>query len=191
MKLLILIAAILILAAFGWYLASPMSDRSNHSDRSDQTDHYQKPTATLTDPTVVFERAFWKHLSADDHILHAERREWSSGDGVKKWQWFIAVQPSPQLVKYLRDDNAFNLAPATAPSAGEDAPEWFRFAPAEVEAFTAPAGSMALAFSKAGNVLYATDSGTGFRPGAAEPAPAPIVQTEPSGRLPKTSPPKP
>lgn len=28
---------------------------------------------------------------------------------LAKWQWFIVVQPSPELVKYLRDDNAFGL----------------------------------------------------------------------------------
>ncbi len=189
MKPIVIIAAVLVVlvAALGWHLSAPaardLSDRSDLKGRS--------APSVLTNPTVVFERAFWKHPSADDHILHAERREWSGGDGVKKWQWFIAVQPSPQLVKYLRDDNAFNLAPAKASSAGKDAPEWFRFASGEVEAFTDTAGSMALAFSKAGNVLYATDSGAGFRPGTAEPPPAPIVQSAPSGRLPKTSPPKP
>jgi hypothetical protein len=31
---------------------------------------------TLTDPTLVFQKAFWRRPESDDKILHAERREW-------------------------------------------------------------------------------------------------------------------
>jgi len=40
---------------------------------------------TSTDPTLVFQKAFWRRPDSHDKILHAERREWSEqGKGSKK-----------------------------------------------------------------------------------------------------------
>ncbi len=122
------------------------------------------PSFTLKDPAAVFHKAFARHPAADDRILHAERREWSDAAGVKKWQWFIVVDPSPQLVKFLREDNAFSLAPARSVPQFANAPAWFVFEPGEVEILHAPQGSMSLCFSKTTGRLFATDHG--FRPGA-------------------------
>jgi hypothetical protein len=126
------------------------------------------PTTTLSDPVAVFQRAFWKRPAADDKILHAERREW------QKWQWFLVVEPSPALVKHLREDNAFSLVPAATAPAVRDAPAWFTFQPAEVEVRQAAHGNLRMFFGKTKRLLYATDAGDGFLPGAPEPAkPAP------------------
>lgn len=181
------IVAVVILGLLGWFLASPKPDRYELCDKSDRP----PPTTTLTDGVEVFQKAFWKRPTVNDKILNAERREWADGNGMKEWQWFIAVKPSPELVKHLRDDNAFGLgkAPATAP--GDDAPDWFQFDPAEVDVLRSQSRGMKLAFGKNGNVLYATDSGGGFRPGASAPPSAVSVQAAPSGRLPTTPPPKP
>lgn len=104
----------------------------------------------------------------------------------------IALKPSAEMIKHLRTDNAFNLVPATTSTRSTGAPDWFQFEPTEVEILPAPGGNMQLAFSKQDNLLYATDSGGGFQPGA----PAPVKPRQPqqqttSGRLPTTPPPPP
>jgi hypothetical protein len=128
------------------------------------------PTTTLLDPVAVFQRAFWQRPSAADRILHAERREWATADGVQKWQWFLVVEPSPALVKHLREDNAFSTVPAATAPAVRDAPAWFTFQPAEVEVRQAAHGNLRMFFGKTKRLLYATDAGDGFLPGAPEPA---------------------
>ncbi|MDB6138511.1 MAG: hypothetical protein JWO94_1583 [Verrucomicrobiaceae bacterium] len=148
------------------------------------------PTSTETNPAEVFQRAFWSRPTADDTILHAERREWKDADGVNKWQWFIAVQPSPQLVRRLRTENAFNLVPAGEVPVLNKAPAWFSFGPADVDILKAPLGNMRLMFSKSGNVLYATDAGGGFHTGAPEVL-KPVPEHVATGRLPLTPPPNP
>ena len=77
----------------------------------------------------------------------------------------------------------------SAPLAG-DSPEWFSFKPAEVELLKSPLGNLRLFFGKKNAVLYATDTGAGFRAGAPE-APKPVPQTANTGRLPRNSPPNP
>ena len=74
----------------------------------------QPPTLTVTDAGKIFERAFWRHPMPDDQILNAERREWSDEDGLQRWQWFLVVRASADLMKYLRDENAFGLVPSSA-----------------------------------------------------------------------------
>ncbi|MES2709910.1 MAG: hypothetical protein V4726_25155 [Verrucomicrobiota bacterium] len=155
------------------------------------------PDSIGTDPATVFQKAFWRRPTPQDRILHAERREWTDGDGLSKWQWFLAVEPSPELVKYLREDNAFGLIPAGSGSAGavSRAPAWF---PEKTDGFDIlqnAAGTMTLLFSKTANQLYATDSGGGFRPAIAVSAPPPRPAARPAtparGRLPLTPPPNP
>jgi hypothetical protein len=132
------------------------------------------PTTTLVDPVAVFQRAFWQRPSAADRILHAERREWATADGVQKWQWFLVVEPSPALVKHLRDDNAFSLMRAAAAPAIHAAPPWFSFQPEEFDVLKAPHGNLRLCFSKTQCLLYASDAGGGFLPGKPEvPTPNP------------------
>lgn len=150
------------------------------------------PTKVENDPVKVFQRAFWASPTSEDKILHAERREWSDTQGVRKWQWFLVVEPSAALLKRLRDDNAFGLAPASSAADIADAPKWFAFDAKEIVVMKSPSSEMQLIFSKGGKVLHATDSGLGFRPGAPEPAKqAPPSSAPTPGRLPSTPPPTP
>jgi hypothetical protein len=147
------------------------------------------PTSTLDDPVEVFQKAFWKRPGTHDKILHAERREWADGQGVTRWQWFIVVEPSTELVKHLREENAFSLVPAAAVPALPDAPAWFAFQPGAFEVFQAPQGNMRVLFSRKKPLLLATDSGGGFQSGAPEATPPGQGGQTTSGRIPLTSPP--
>ena len=86
------------LAWLGWHSEPPPQEsRHPHAPTTNQV----PPTTTTTANAEVFQKAFWKRPTDDDRILHAERREWSGEDGISRWQWFIAVQPSRQLTAYL------------------------------------------------------------------------------------------
>ena len=91
-----------------------------------------------------------------------------------------------------RNVEAFMLTPSR--SGGHEhpeAPEWFPKTPTEAtQTLTNATGSFKVLWDKERNLLHASDSGSGFRPGAPEPA-QPVVQNTPSGRLPTTPPPKP
>lgn len=150
--------------------------------------HAASRAAVAIDPAEVFRRAFWQPPGTGDKILHAERREWTDADGLKRWQWFLVVEPSPGLVKYLREDNAFGLVRGSAGLLDREAPGWFVFKPDDFSMFRSPHSGMRLMFSKADNVLYATDSGRGFTKGAPEPA-RQAAPPSASGRLPTTPPP--
>jgi hypothetical protein len=148
------------------------------------------PTLTLTDGEEIFKKAFWRRPSPADQIQQAERHEWRDADGLERWQWFLVVSASPELIKYLRDDNAFGLVPASAAPVVSEAPAWFRFKPEDVAVLQASHAGMRLMFSKSDNTLYATDSGRGFTKGAPEPPPATQGAQTP-GRIPSSPPPKP
>jgi len=148
------------------------------------------PTLTLTDAEEIFKKAFWRRPSPGDQIQQAERHEWRDADGLERWQWFLVVSASPELIKYLRDDNAFGLLPASAAPVVSEAPAWFRFKPEDVAVLQASHAGMRLMFSKSDNTLYATDSGRGFTKGAPEPPPATQGAQTP-GRIPSSPPPKP
>ncbi len=144
-------------------------------------------------PEEVFKRALWRRPAPGDKILHAERREWTkdNAEGVAHWQWFLAVEPGAALKSWLRDQNPFSVHPvgnADAPKIN-GAPPWF---PADnsgcIVHTGGTTGSLVFLWSRKGNTLYATGSGTGFAPGAPEPA-APAPQTAAAGRLPQTPPP--
>jgi len=147
-------------------------------------------TVVLNEPVKIFQKAFWRSPNDADKILHAERREWPGDDGVGKWQWFIVVQPSPELLKYIREDNAFGLTQAKSATRIDDAPDWFAFQSPEVDVLRSPTTNLRFIFVKSGNLLYATDSGSAFRPGAPEMPPPAIKSVASSGRLPTTPPPK-
>lgn len=146
------------------------------------------PTQTVTDGAEIFKKAFWRQPAVGDEILHAERHEWSDEGGLLRWQWFLVVKASPGLIKYLRDDNAFGLAPAAMGEAVAEAPSWFNCDDEKVTTLMAPGSGLRLMFSKSGNRLYATAAGQGFTRGAPEPSP-PVQGAPEPGRLPTTSPP--
>lgn len=120
------------------------------------------------DHTAVFQRAFWRRPAADDRILHAERRDSLDGSsGVEKWQWFIAVQPSPAFREWFFKDNPFELVPvapdAPAPELASP-PAWFPPA-AELTRLARHRnreGRYLVFHDLANNRLYATDAGGGF-----------------------------
>ena len=192
MKRLLIPLTALIVAAIGWQLASPSADQHNPSDQppvSKQT----LPTSTVTDPALVFQKAFWKRPTSEDQILQAERREWEDKDGLSKWQWFIAVKPSAALVDHLITNNAFMLTASPRGGGREyaDAPDWFSNSSTdEAQILANTSGTFYIFWDKNAELLRATDSGSGFRPGA--PAPAkPLTAAQPEGRLPNTPPPRP
>lgn len=143
---------------------------------------------TNANAVEVFRRAFWREPAADDRIVHAERREWvNDQDGVRRWQWFLAVQPSLGFSTWLRDTNPFNLAKAQRASFSfaQSSPEWFPatadLAPHDI--LQAADGGMTLIFDQKSQMLYATDSGHGFaavpkQSASRPPAPAHSATTE-------------
>jgi hypothetical protein len=187
------IAAALGLAGLVYVLGPGKSTSPAPADPPDPpaSQPLSSPAAVKIDPAEVFQRAFWQPPGSGDQILHAERREWTDAGGVKQWQWFLVVEPSPELVKYLREDNAFGLVPASTLPEMTDAPAWFAVRPGEVDALRAPQGRMNLFFSKTQRLLHATSSGAGFRPGAPEAVKEPPARQSPAGRLPGTPPPSP
>ena len=148
------------------------------------------PTLTLNDAEEIFKKAFWRRPSPTDQIQHAERHEWRDADGLVRWQWFLVVSASPELIKYLRDDNAFGLVPASTVPVISEAPAWFRFKPEDLTVLQASNAGIRLMFSKSDNTIYATDSGRGFTKGA--PALPPATQgAQTPGRIPSSPPPRP
>jgi hypothetical protein len=148
------------------------------------------PDRTEVDPVKIFERAFWRRPTGEDQIIHAERHEWLDAGGVTKWQWFIEVKASAELLKYLRDDNAFGLIRGQSASLPDARPHWFNFKSGEATVMKSPQANLQLIFRSNDNVLFATDSGAGFRRGAPENTKTTPVAPVP-GRLPTTPPPTP
>ncbi len=118
---------------------------------------------TETDPTQVFQKAFWRHPTSGDEILHAERREWSTEEGVKKWQWFIALRPGTELLEWLKT-NPFSMTKTNSSGDFEKPPEWFPNSSTDFQIQRNAQGSFVLMLSADKKRLYATDSGLGFNP---------------------------
>jgi hypothetical protein len=136
---------------------------------------------TDTEATAVFRKAFWREPTPADRILHAERREWvGERDGVRRWQWFIALEPGPELLDWLKTRNPFSLAPVRPAAVQLDPatqPKWFPAATAELrdaEYLQSADSAMLLIFEKNTGRVYASDRGHGF---AATTPPSPPVQT--------------
>lgn len=55
-----------------------------------------------------------------------------------RWQWFLVVEPSSELLTYLRDDNVFGLVPSKTMSPVAEAPSWFTFDPDGVSILQSP-----------------------------------------------------
>jgi hypothetical protein len=179
-----------LLAVIGWLAWRAVDTGRSAADSVPISWKGAPPTLTLTDAEEIFKKAFWRRPSPADQIQLAERHEWRDADGLERWQWFLVVSASPELIKYLRDDNAFGLVPASAAPVVSEAPAWFRFKPEDVTVLQASHAGMRLMFSKSDNTLYATDSGRGFTKGAPEPPPATQGAQSP-GRIPSSPPPKP
>lgn len=190
----VLIPAVVLAAAAGWYWSGDGNPTTPPQPPAAPRPG-PPPTKTLTDPAAIFNKAFWRQPSGEDRIIHAERNEWSDAEGLTRWEWFIGVKASPELLRYLREENAFGLSPAPAAVLPEGRPAWFTFDPAAVTVMASRRGKLQLIFDNGSNQLFASDSGNGFQRGAAAPVPA-VVNPSPgpapvSGRLPTTPPPIP
>ncbi len=172
MKRFLIFTAALALSAVAWFVFAPAPQPVAESMAA------PVPLITPSDEKViirtnddageVFRRAFWREPAAEDRILHAERREWvSEADGVRRWQWFITVQPGPALVTWLRESNPFNLVKVDRVPSFQGfgpAPGWFPppggLAGCE---FQQSAGKeMTIIINAEKNLVYATDGGRGF-----------------------------
>lgn len=158
-KPLIAIAVLAALAAAGtWHFTATPPETP--------ADIAAKPTSTVNDAKEVFQKAFWFRPTPDDEILHAERREWADENGVSSWQWFIAVKPSAALTSYLRDRNPFQVRPLTGPlPALAKAPAWFPVKATSADYDITGADKLLILTQKAKGIIYACDSGGGFRAG--------------------------
>jgi len=134
-------------------------------------EHPEAPGTTLQttrDAEEIFRRAFWRDPAPEDLILHAERREWhSETDGVRRWQWFIEIEPGPAFHDWFFIENPFRLAPADPPpplAEAATAPAWFpRQPPASATVHQNPEGTFVVIYHPQQNKLHATDNGHGFR----------------------------
>ncbi len=123
------------------------------------------------DHAAVFQRAFWRRPTPADRVLHAERRDWTkdANNNVEKWEWFIAIEPSPAFREWLLKDNPFELV--AVPSGTElkpvgTPPDWFPPA-TDLATFTRyrnREGRYQVFHDAAKNRLYAADAGGGFAP---------------------------
>src|SRR5690606_22691885 len=108
-------------------------------------------------PDEIFRRAFWRHPAPEDRIIQAERREQTDpDDGVKSWQWFLQVEPGPELLAALRNPATFGLMPAAIPrfpGNRASAPAWFQ-PTADSEILQNPTGGLLLFYNKTQNTLY-------------------------------------
>lgn len=133
-----------------------------------------RPAPKVFSAEDVFRRAFWRHPSPDDQVLHAERVEAADAAGqVDFWRWFIAVHPGPALLEALRSPGTFGLRSTPSPAAlpADGSPEWFP-RPGELagfEVFQSPAGGLTVLYRARDNLLYATDRGSGFARPARSP----------------------
>lgn len=182
-----------VLAWLGFHFAAPSTGPAPSTAPASMLPKPGPVMKVTTDAAEVFQKGFWKRPTAADHILHAERREWQDKGGVNRWQWFIVVEPSPELVRHLITDNAFSLTASSQPIATEssNAPAWFPKRDAADQVLVNPGRTFVIHWNPAANRLTATDAGGGFRAGAPEVSkpPQPLAATE--GRLPRTPPPNP
>lgn len=129
-------------------------------------------SASTTDPAEVFRRAFWRQPTAADRILHAERRV---NPEDASWQWFLQLNPSPELLTALRDPENLGLralapgeTPRPWPTTPEPSPDWFpsveSLDPKTFEIHQSPVTGLTLLYRATDNTLFATDHGTALAP---------------------------
>jgi hypothetical protein len=177
-------AAIAIIAGLAWTLLP----REQPKVQSAKTTAAPLPYERITDPTLVFQKAFWKRPGEQDRILQAERREWRENGEITHWQWFIELEPSPAIVSYLKEQNAFGLARTKTANIPKGAPKWFSNKTEGTQILQAPGGTMQLIFLPENQKLYATGSGKGFTKGTPELAANNPRSPQPASRIPTTSP---
>ena len=192
MKKLLIFVVVVALVGAAWFFTRNRVELSTDAPEVARKS-LPPPTSTNTNVTEVFQRAFWKRPTENDKILHAERREWADGDGVDRWQWFIAVDPSVELARYLKEQNPFGMSvPKEAVALPtEQVPEWF---PKSAAGFTVQQTAdrqMIFLFEPDSARLYATSQGRGFAKAVEVPVAAPKASAQPQGRLPTTPPPTP
>jgi hypothetical protein len=188
-NLLLLIPALALLSWLGWRQLG--AEKSQPPKQVPSVSWVgAPPDRVVMEPELVFQRAFWRSPVAGDEIVHAERYEWHDAEGVTKWKWFLEIKPSPALISYLRDDNAFGLTRTSSVTLTDERPAWFHFDSSKAVVMRSAQTKLQLIFMAAENTLYATDSGVGMRRGAPEPA-NPLPSAPVPGRLPTTPPPLP
>ena len=174
-----------VLGASGLWLLS----NKTHTSHTTYVSQAPPPNTTTTDPATVFQKALWKRPTPADKILHAERRECKDADAVSRWQWFLEVEPSPEIVRYLREENAFRLKNRQTAELLPDAPPWFIKDTKDTRIFSAPGGEMQLIFTPGDAKVYAMGSGGGFHAGAPETSRVIAQAPAATGRIPFESPP--
>ena len=207
MKRALIIASALALAALGYFWIAPAPRQETSAVVAVTAPPPEQPPEekitlhTNEDATEVFRRAFWRDPTAEDHILHAERHEWAGKEnGVRRWQWFIAVQPGPALVAWLRESNPFNLLKVDRVRSFEGfgpTPGWFPtpgdLAGCEIQ--QSAGKGMTIIFNAEKNLIYATDDGSGFAavqalasasPATSDGAVMPPKEWQPRRRAPDT-----
>jgi hypothetical protein len=177
------VAAAVIGAVWKFRLSSAPARTASGNDKS------TPPSVLLADKTEVFQKAFWKRPGPLDEIMHAERREWLGDAGVSRWQWFLVVRPSPELLRHVKEDNVFSLRAVPGIAVPSQAPEWFPTVFENATCFQSASGSMKLVFSNHDEWIYATDEGGGFQAGAPEAKPMEPGRPAQTGRLPAVPPP--
>jgi hypothetical protein len=170
-KAVIILTAAIALGALGFVRFAPKAPHPETaaalSPPVSSAPHEMLTLRTGAEAVEIFQRAFWRQPTAEDRILHAERREWvSEKDGVRRWQWFLVVEPGTALSSWLRDQNPFNLTKVDLASVAaiDSPPSWFPASAEliECEIQQAADGAMTFTFDPKRNRLYATDAGGGF-----------------------------
>lgn len=169
-KLIITVVVVVLVAGLAWVLmprsAEPAIAPENITVASED------PAEMLQlqrDREEVFKRAFWRRPGADDVILHAERRHWVSteDENVRRWQWFIEVEPSREFANWLLEENPFDLMEIDDPTQRPDlstAPDWIPAA-ADLTTFVAyrkPGADFFVFVDSRNQRIFATDMGGGF-----------------------------
>ena len=128
------------------------------------------------DPTLVFQRAFWRRPGPDVKIKSAERREWTDANrAVEKWQWFVSLQTTPEFRRWLFEQNPFEIVKAAGTDVPTitDAPAWFPAVAGtqRFQGYRNHEGRLRLFLDEQTGELFATDHGGGFAT-AAQPLPS-------------------
>jgi hypothetical protein len=152
-----------------WPKPEPLVEKSSTPDPARLGTLPGESLAQQADAAEVFRRAFWRQPSPQDIISNAERREWSetSGQQLRRWQWFLEVTPGPELLEVLRDETKFGLVLTPTPrswSALAPPPRWFprRDSFDGYQVYQSPRGGMTVFYLPEKNLLFATDEGHGM-----------------------------
>ncbi|PQJ27531.1 hypothetical protein [Rubritalea profundi] len=176
----------IVLIAVGIVTRSPTSPEQTHSSIAKWS---HKADEELTDSAEVFKKAFWAHPLKEDKIEHAVRLHWLDDGEVYKWQWFIHVHPSPELVEKLIKRNSFRLDSSSDIELPSNPPTWFS-PPANGQTLSSPDQEMTIWFDPESSLIVAWGQGKGFTQNVAAPPQKPANEVIPQARrLPNSRPP--